>query len=793
MVIKKSRRIKEDDIKRFGQWIQQETWEDMLNCKSSMSRKYADIVFKKLDEICPEVEIKISKMDGKVTSMALQKLSRQKLREHARHGYSEKFKELTRKQKARIKLENLKEIEKKIENGNAKGMKWMREATRMSSRPGDDTTSTFTLPAHLDANFTPLQSAEAIATYFSSISQEYTAIEEDISASWLEAQKKLNEAGCSHPTITEHTVFENMKSAKKTDSVPGDIPVAILKEFLPELAFPVTAILKEAVTHHSWPEDFKKEYHLPLKKIPLPESEGDLRGIGMTNWASKQLERLVLNWIWPYIQPHVDPDQMGGMPGCSIEHYIIKMVDFILGSMDGDTDAAVLAVPVDYEKAFNRMLHSDILCNLIALNVPKCAVKLIKSYLTQRTMCVRYKGATSSFHRVPGGGPQGGLLTSVLFILQVNKAGSPCRLPALGQRGAHQPVFNQDQETVHHPTTGQVGNSLPVNQPMPGSDQLPVQGPAENPVRGKDVTILPACHMKAKLHKKSFIDDLTLLEKVSLSKLKEKETIIGPLDYHDRFNLTLAPEDGILQHQLEDLKDFTKDHQMILNSNKTKCMPFINSHTKDFMPQLKISDECDKYLEVIYKLKLVGLVVTSNLTWHEHIDYTVGRINKVLWQLTRFKRYGAPQDKLVTFYILKIRSILMFGAVCFHSSLSSELSQKLELQQKRSFAVILGSSYRSYNHARSLLNLPRLDILREKACLKWALKAQANPQHAGLFPLIQSKVNTRHKKKFVEYFCHTTKYYNSAVPHMTRALNTHFSRKSDKIVITTKSGIVISV
>ena len=62
--------------------------------------------------------------------------------------------------------------------------------------------------------------------------------------------------------------------------------------------------------------------------------------------------------------------------------------------MDGDRDAAVLAVPVDFSKAFNRMLHSDILYNLTALNVPKCAVRLIQSYLTQRTMCIRYKEVT---------------------------------------------------------------------------------------------------------------------------------------------------------------------------------------------------------------------------------------------------------------------------------------------------------------------------------------------------------------------------------------------------------------
>ena len=120
-------------------------------------------------------------------------------------------------------------------------------------------------------------------------------------------------------------------------------------------------------------------------------------------WISKQLERLVLNWIWPYIHPHLDPDQMGGRPGCSIEHYIVKMVHFILQSMDGDFDAAVLGVPVDYSKAFNRMKHSDIMCNLIALNVPTCAVKLIKSYLTQRSMCVRYKGEELSWRWTPRG------------------------------------------------------------------------------------------------------------------------------------------------------------------------------------------------------------------------------------------------------------------------------------------------------------------------------------------------------------------------------------------------------
>ena len=287
---------------------------------------------------------------------------------------------------------------------------------------------------------------------------------------------------------------------------------------------------------------------------------------------------------------------------------------------------------------------------------------------------------------------------------------------------------------------------------------------------------LPICHKTKNTHKKSFIDDLTLLERILLSDLVQKERIIGPLNFHDRFNLVLPPESSILQHQLEDLKNFTTQHHMVINSKKTKCLPFNNSLTKDFLPQFQLEEGV--YLEVIYQLKLVGLIITSDLCWTPHIEYTVSRINKILWQLTRFKRLGADQDKLITFYVLKIRSILMFGAVSFHSSLTIEQSQKLELQQKRSLAIILGTQYRSYRQALISTNLSRLDNLREEACLQWALRAQNNPKHSHLFPLNQSVIDTRHRKKYLEYFCHTSKYYNSAIPSMTRALNKHHSEKS---------------
>ena len=137
-------------------------------------------------------------------------------------------------------------------------------------------------------------------------------------------------------------------------------------------------------------------------------------------------------------------------------------------------------------------------------------------------------------------------------------------------------------------------------------------------------------------------------------------------------------------------------------------------------------------------MKLVGLVISSSLTWEEHINYTVKRVNSVLWQLTRFKQAGGSQEKLLKFNLLKIRSILIFGSVCFHSSLSLEQRNLLELQQKQSLVIILRSDYRSYSQARSQTNIPELIQLREEACVRWALKAQASQKHT-CFPSIPER------------------------------------------------------
>ena len=389
-----------------------------------------------------------------------------------------------------------------------------------------------------------------------------------------------------------------------------------------------------------------------------------------------------------------------------------------------------MAALVDFSKAFNRMDHNTLVTILSDLNIPTCALRLIMSYLSGRKMCVRYDGAVSVEQDIPGGGPQGGLLTVILFNLQVNLAGSPCPVP---------------------PT-------IPPLHAGPEPAQLPV-GPA------------PLCHNVDKKMKKKYVDDLSLLEAINLRlALTKLPPIIGPANYHEQNSLNLPPSKSILQHQLADLITFTNNNLMKINIKKTKILPFNPTKNYDFLPQLNFPGESP--LEVIYTTKLLGVTLSSNLSWHDHVSDITKRATQKLWVLVRFKRLGGSPDQLVKVYQTRVRSTLEFAAPVFYSGLTQDQSKKIEAVQKKAFAIILGRSYVSYESALNFLSQERLDHRREHLAYKFALKCTTSTKHKDMFPTNpQYRQNMRKPKLFAEPYCNTSRYYHSSIPSLSRLLN----------------------
>ena len=140
-----------------------------------------------------------------------------------------------------------------------------------------------------------------------------------------------------------------------------------------------------------------------------------------------------------------------------------------------------------------------------------------------------------------------------------------------------------------------------------------------------------------------------MLESIDLkSTLVPTVPIIGPPNLHEIPGLSLPADQSILQHQLADLADFTTKNKMKINHKKTKIIPFNFSKKLDFLPQLHFPD-CDP-LEVIYETKLLGVTLTSNLSWSSHVNDITRRATQKLWVMIRFKSLGGTTEQLTTVY-----------------------------------------------------------------------------------------------------------------------------------------------
>ena len=188
---------------------------------------------------------------------------------------------------------------------------------KIGVRPGDSGPTTFHLPAHVDRNLTPVQSAELIADHFASISQNYTPINLNNFPPKMREALHLPDMSVV-PLLHEYEVFKKMCKAKKPNStVPGDLPKKIVQEFSCELSAPVTVIYNSILKSLQYPIQWVVEHQIPLPKCYPPSSEDELRNLAKTAFYSKLFESFLSDWLLPIVQPYLVPCQYG-LKGASI-------------------------------------------------------------------------------------------------------------------------------------------------------------------------------------------------------------------------------------------------------------------------------------------------------------------------------------------------------------------------------------------------------------------------------------------------------------------------------------------
>ena len=312
----------------------------------------------------------------------------------------------------------------------------------------------------------------------------------------------------------------------------------------------------------------------------------------------------------------------------------------------------------------------------------------------------------------PGGGPQGAYLGGLIFIIKYNGA------------------F--------------------LRPPVP----RPIRGPV----------------LKSKSEKVKFVDDGTVAVSIDLKQCLVHDPVdrAMPVNYHERTGHILPAENNLLQFYIEDTENFAKDNKMIINKKKTKVISFTKSRKWDFPPELKFKD--GTLIETETETKLLGVVLSENLRWHNNTSYICNKARSKIWMLRRMIKLELDVFTMFDVYTKEVRSILELAVPVWHSGLTKIQTKDIERIQIISFKIILGPAYVNHKQACKFFATQTLEERRIKLCLKFA-KQNLRSDNC-MFRKAVKTANTRQKNRLVrEYKCRTKRYQKSSLPYLAKLLN----------------------
>ena len=134
---------------------------------------------------------------------------------------------------------------------------------------------------------------------------------------------------------------------------------------------------------------------------------------------------------------------------------------------------------------------------------------------------------------------------------------------------------------------------------------------------------------KANLIHLNFVDDFSIAEAVNMTDILTAAPVtrIQPDTYHARTGHILKPEKSHVYNQLMKTANYAKENQMLINEKKTKLMVFNPCISLDFTPEFNLNG---KQLEVVEEMKILGLIIRSDLSWKSNTEQIVSKAYKKL-------------------------------------------------------------------------------------------------------------------------------------------------------------------
>ena len=217
-----------------------------------------------------------------------------------------------------------------------------------------------------------------------------------------------------------------------------------------------------------------------------------------------------------------------------------------------------------------------------------------------------------------------------------------------------------------------------------------------------------------------------------------------------------------IQSAVNIIQDWSNTNKFQLNVKECKELVFQLKKTRT--THLPIVLESGQ-VEFVNHARILGLTISSDLRWNEHIKNIIKKVNKRIYFIIQLKRVHVPTNAIVSFYCTCIRSILEYSCEVFHFSLPKYLSNNIERFQKRVLSIILPG--KSYSDRLSITSLNSLHDRRYQLTKKTFNSIVANRNHElhDLLPDVNvSSYFLRNPRDFNIPKCKTNRFKQSFLP-----------------------------
>ena len=212
-------------------------------------------------------------------------------------------------------------------------------------------------------------------------------------------------------------------------SGPDRISPLLLKSCYNELAG-VYQYLFQLCVDEGIPNLWKTATIIPVPKKAVAKEFNDYRPIALTSVPFKCLERIILKQLLYEIDDKLDQCQFAYRKNKSTDDATLLLNNIVTEHLE-NKNAYVRSLFIDFSSAFNTIKPDIVVRKLKSLQVSPTICAFILDFLTNRLQKVCINNQYSSSLSIDTGGPQGCVLSAVIFITYTNdlKSSYPnCRL-----------------------------------------------------------------------------------------------------------------------------------------------------------------------------------------------------------------------------------------------------------------------------------------------------------------------------------------------------------------------------